>query len=56
MSAEERLIENIKTTMAVEGMFLEEDDVNLINQFLNNEITEEEGIDKIKVDILSKVE
>ncbi len=55
MSQEERLVEDIKTTMAVEGLFLEQQDVNLIRQFLNNEITEAEGINIIKNDILSQM-
>lgn len=51
-----RIIENVKTTMAVEGNLLRQDDVSLINQYLNNEITVEEGIDIIKKDIISKIE
>ncbi len=41
--------------MAVEGNFLESQDVSLINQYLNNQITEQEGIDIIKKDIISKM-
>ncbi len=55
MSQEERMVENIKTTMAVEGLFLQDQDVSLIMQFLNKEITEEQGIDMIKSDILSQM-
>lgn len=42
------IVENIKSTMAVEGMFLDDSDINIINRFLKNEITEKEGIEEIK--------
>lgn len=55
LNENEKIIKNIKATMAVEGNFLESQDVSLINQYLNNKITEEEGIDIIKKDIISKM-
>lgn len=51
-----KIINNIKATMAVEGNFLQLQDEALINQYLNNEISEEEGIDIIKKDIMSKMD
>lgn len=47
------IIQDIKTTMAVEGMFLDRSDIDLIDKFLNNEITEKEGIEKIKSEFSS---
>lgn len=55
LNENEKIIKNIKATMAVEGNFLESQDVSLINQYLDNKITEEEGIDIIKKDIISKM-
>lgn len=55
MLTNDKIVENIKTTMAVEGLFLQDKDVSLINQFLDNQITEQEGIDIIKRDIISKI-
>ncbi len=55
LTNDERLLENIKATMAMEGLELQEKDVSLINKFLDNQITEQEGIDIIKKDIMSKI-
>ena len=55
MLTNDKIVENIKTTMAVDGLFLQDKDVSLINQFLDNQITEQEGIDIIKRDIISKI-
>ena len=55
MLTNDKIVENIKTTMAVEGLFLQDRDVSLINQFLDNQITEQEGIDIKKKDIISKM-
>lgn len=44
----EKIVKNIQASLAMEGMFLEKDDIDLINSYLNNEITESEGINKIK--------
>ena len=52
---DKKLVENIKATMAIEGLDLPDKDVSLINQYLENEITAEEGIDIIKKDIISKM-
>lgn len=45
---EEKIIEEIKTTMAVEGNILQDSDISLISSFLKNEITEKQGIEMIK--------
>lgn len=55
LTNDEKLIENIKATMAMEGFELQDKDVSIINQFLDNKITEQEGIDIIKKDIISKM-
>lgn len=55
LTNDEKLIENIKATMAMEGFELQDKYVSLINQFLDNKITEQEGIDIIKKDIISKM-
>lgn len=55
LTNDERLLENIKATMAMEGLELQEKDVSLINKYLDNQITEQEGIDIIKKDIMSKM-
>ncbi len=44
----EKIIKNIEASMAMEGMFLEQSDIDLINSYLNSNITSEEGISKIK--------
>lgn len=49
----EKIIKNIASSMAIEGMHLEQNDINLINSFLNNEITEQEGIEKIKSEFMN---
>lgn len=55
MIPNDKIVENIKATMAVEGLFLQDKDVSLINQYLNNEITVDQGIDIIKKDVMSKM-
>lgn len=55
MIPNDKIVENIKATMAVEGLFLQDKDVSLINQYLNNEITVDQGIDIIKKDVISKM-
>ena len=56
MIPNDKIVENIKATMAVEGLYLQDKDVLLINQYLNNEITVQEGIDIIKKDVMSKMD
>ena len=48
MDKNEKIINNIKATMGMEGMFLEENDIEIINGYLNKEITEAQGIELIK--------
>ncbi len=55
LTNDEKLVENIKATMAMEGLELQDKDVSLINEFLDNKITEEQGIDIIRKDIISKL-
>lgn len=49
----EKIIKNVKSTMACENFILDDSDLVLINEFLNNKITEQEGIDKIKSEFLN---
>lgn len=48
INGNEKIIKNIQANMAIEGMFLEKDDIDLITGFLNNDITEKQGIEMIK--------
>lgn len=45
---QDKLINDIRVTMAAEGLFLTNQDENLINDFYNDNITEQEGIEIIK--------
>ena len=56
MPENDKIVENIKATMAIEGFYLQDKDISLINQYLNNEITASEGVDIIKKDMMSKME
>ena len=38
LTNDEKLVENIKATMAMEGLELHKEDVSLINEFLENKI------------------
>ena len=40
LTNDEKLVENIKATMAMEGLELHQEDVSLINEFLENKITQ----------------
>lgn len=44
----EKVVKNIQASLAIEGMFLEKSDIDLINSFLNKDITEKQGIEMIK--------
>ncbi len=48
MEEKEKLFKNIESTMNMEGFFLEEENKNIIIKYLNNEITEDMGIEYIK--------
>lgn len=48
LNENEKIINNIKATMSFEGMNLDKSDIDLINSFLDNKITEQEGIEIIK--------
>ncbi len=50
-----KIIQNIKATIGVEGFELQPQDVSLIGDYLDNKITDEEGIDIIKKDIISRM-
>lgn len=49
----DKIIKNVKSTMAFEGFVLDDNDIFLINEFLNHNITEQEGIDKIKSEFIN---
>lgn len=55
LTNDKNLVENIKATMAMEGLEVKEKDISLINEFLDNKITEAQGVDIIKKDIISKM-
>lgn len=55
LTNDKNLVENIKATMAMEGLEVKEKDLSLINEFLDNKITEAQGVDIIKKDIISKM-
>ena len=48
LNENEKLINNIKASISFEGMNLDKSDIYLINIFLDNKITEQEGIEIIK--------
>jgi hypothetical protein len=48
LNENEKIINNIKASMSFEGMNLDKSDIDLINSFLDNKITEQEGIEIIK--------
>ena len=48
LNENEKIINNIKASMSFEGMYLDKSDIDLINSFLDNKITEQEGIEIIK--------
>ncbi|MEG0872920.1 MAG: hypothetical protein RSE00_03275 [Clostridia bacterium] len=56
MGENEMIINSVKVTMAAEGQYIDNEDILLISSFLNKEITEQEGIEKIKSDILLMME
>lgn len=45
---QEKLLNDIKVTMAVEGFFMTKQDEDIITEFYNGNITEQEGIEIIK--------
>lgn len=51
---EENIIENVRTTMKVENMDIKGFSENVINDFLKDNITEDEAVEFIKQDILSR--
>lgn len=48
LNENEKIINNIKASMSFEGMNIDKSDIDLINSFLDNKITEQEGIEIIK--------
>ena len=48
LNENEKIINNIKASMSFEGMNLDKSDIDLINSFLDNKITEQVGIEIIK--------
>lgn len=53
MDENEKIIQDIQKSMQVEGCNITKEDVNLMNSFLENEISEKDGIEKIKNEFLS---
>lgn len=51
LNENEKIINNIKASMSFEGMNLDKSDIDLINSFLDNKITEQEGIEIIKMNL-----
>lgn len=51
---EENIIENVRTTMKIENMDIRGYSENIIKDFLNDNITEDEAVEYIKKDILSR--
>lgn len=48
-------IENIKSELEIEGMHLEEGDVELLQMYSNKQINQEELINKIKADTMEGI-
>lgn len=48
-------IENIKSELAIEGMSLSQNDVQLLEQYSNKQINEEELINKIKENVIEGI-
>lgn len=48
MEDKDKIFKNIETTMNMEGLFLENENKDLIFKYLNKEITEDMGIEYIK--------
>lgn len=48
LNENEKIVNNIKASMSFEGMNLDKSDIDLINSFLDNKITTQEGIEIIK--------
>jgi len=48
MNKEEKLKENIRATMKIEGFNMDDKDFDVVNRYLNNDITLDEGIKEIK--------
>lgn len=48
MEDKEKLFKNIESTMNMEGFIIENENKDLIFKYLNNEITEDMGIEYIK--------
>lgn len=51
---EENIIENVRTTMKVENMDIRGFSESIINDFFYDNITEDEAVEYIKKDILSR--
>ncbi len=51
----ERVINNIKTTMAVENQMLNDNDIRLLYDFADDKISMEEAMNYIKFTVLGRV-
>lgn len=54
MNKNDKIIKQVKANLEIEGLFLEKDGENLINNFLNHEITCKQGIEIIKNEFKTK--
>ena len=53
MEENNNIIKNIKASMQFENCILSDNDIDLMNSYLNNEISEAQGVEKIKNEFLS---
>ena len=53
MNKNEIIINNIKTSMAMENQFLSDRDINILNDFANKKISMDEAISTFKNDAIS---
>lgn len=53
MEENDKILQNIKASMQIENLTLTNTDIELMNSFLSNRISEKEAIQKIKSEFLS---
>ena len=49
----ERIINNVKATMAVEGQYITDENIELLSDFLDKKITKKEAVKKIREKVLA---
>lgn len=50
MNENEKILKNIMSTMALEGFNMNSDDLKILSNYLENNVSEEEVINNIKAD------